>query len=701
MRTAPSTVLVALLCLIQVGTASSQTLVPLISEWHYNQFGTNLATAWREAAYDDSAWPIGTAAFALEDNPAVIPYTNTVLSLTNTAGARVITYYFRTRFPYSGSSDPVWLGLSTLVDDGAIVYLNGVEVYRLNMPPGPAAYGTLASNALNDAEFKGSDFLATNLINGENFLAVEVHQVSTTSSDVVFGLQLALATPPGITNQPENITVARTYDATFQVGASNQTILAYQWRKNGTDIPGAVGPSYTITNVQNGDAGSYSVTLSNVRGQAASSNAQLSVTVPYTFGTLAGTPRVFGTNDGIGYQARFNSPRGIAVDTNGCLYVCDFHNHTIRKITPDGVVSTLAGSPGIYGWKDGLGTDALFTSPRRATADRAGNLFVADNGNAVVRKITSDGNVTTIAGAPQQPGAANGTNTAARFDGPSDVAVDSSGNLFVADADNHSIRKITPSGSNWIVTTIAGNLTQGGIADGTNNLARFRHPIGLELDRDGNIYVTDNVAHNIRKIRPAGTNWIVTTLAGLADNPGYADGKGTHARFNAPIGVAVDAAGNVFIGDDGTMTVRKITPDGQVITIAGTPERPGSANGTGSAVRFDESRSVAVDADGNLYVADADLSGAQGNNTIRKGWPAETLAVMTLGPATKASSEIEIPVLVKTGAITNLSLMNAARLSGPWVTNTAAVLTTNVPGLAYRYTVPITGPIRFYQVKGQ
>jgi sugar lactone lactonase YvrE len=679
--------------------ASAPMLLPFSGEWRYNESGTNLGTIWQQPGYDDSSWPTGRAALAFEDNPAVTPYTNTVLSLTNADGHGIITYYFRTHFAYAENPDPIWLGLSTLIDDGAVVYLNGLEIYRLNMPPGAPAFTTLASNAVNDAEFKGVDFLATNLVQGDNVIAVEVHQTSTNSSDIVFGLQLAVVKPPVIAAQPVSLTVARTYNATFSVGMSNDTLMAYQWRKNDVDISGATSSSYIITNVQNQHAGAYSVVVSNLYQEVTSSNAILSVTAPYTFITMAGTPRTSGTNDGLGAAARFDSPRGVAVDTNGNVYVSDFRNHTIRKVTPEGFVTTLAGVPEIAGWRDGPGNEALFTTPRRAAADRLGNLFVADHGNHVIRKISPDGFVTTIAGAPQQSGRADGTNDTARFNDPSDVAIDRGGNVFVGDTGNRTVRRIQPLGTNWIVTTIAGRAGQAGTADGTNGNARFRDAIGLDVDRDGNVYVADNGAHTIRKIVPIGTNWVVSTLAGLADNPGDADGRGEAARFRAPIGIAVDAAGIVFVGDTGNATVRKISPDGEVVTLAGLAGVTGGANGTGSAARFDESRSVAVDKNGNLYVCDADLPASPSNNTIRKGWIEGTVPMITVGRVDKNETFIEMPCLITSGAISNLTMIYAAQLRGPWVPHPSATLVTNVPDLFYRFTVPITGSPRFFRVR--
>src|SRR5579872_2023374 len=165
---------------------------------------------------------------------------------------------------------------------------------------------------------------------------------------------------------------------------------------------------------------------------------------------------------------------------------------------------------------------------------------------------------TTIAGLP--PGFADGTNTDARFNSPGSVAVDGTGNLYVADSANHTIRKVTPEGTNWVVTTIAGLAGTPGSADGTNSSARFKSPHSLAVDSAGNLYVGDYFNDTIRKMTPVGTNWVVTTIAGLAGTHGSADGTNSAGRFYAPGSVAVDGSGNVYVADEGNDTIRKVTP---------------------------------------------------------------------------------------------------------------------------------------------
>jgi autotransporter-associated beta strand protein len=337
----------------------------------------------------------------------------------------------------------------------------------------------------------------------------------------------------------------------------------------------------------------------DIAGSALVSNTQGVVT------TLAGSPGQVGSADGAGSAARFNTPTGVAVDSAGNVYVADYNNDTIRKVTPAGVVTTLAGSPLQQGSADGTGSAARFNTPTGVAVDSAGNVYVADTGNDTIRKVTPAGVVTTLAGSPGQFGSADGAGSAARFNNPFGAAVDSAGNVYVVDSFNNTIRKVTPAG---VVTTLAGSPHTRDYADGAGSAARFNFPVGVAVDGAGNVYVAEDGNVTIRKVTPAG---VVTTLAGTPLHTGSSDGAGSAASFFMPFGVAVDSAGNVFVADSNNQTIRKVTPLGLVTTVAGGPGQTGSADGAGSAARFNFPSGVAVDSAGNVYVADAS------NDTIR------------------------------------------------------------------------------------
>ena len=336
--------------------------------------------------------------------------------------------------------------------------------------------------------------------------------------------------------------------------------------------------------------------------------------------TLAGLAGSSGSADGTGSAARFNRPNGVAVDGSGNVYVADSSNHTIRRITSAGAVSTVAGSSGMFGIEDGTGSAARFNRPNGVAVDGSGNVYVADSSNHTIRRITSGGAVSTLAGLGRSSGSGDGTGSAARFYFPRGVAADASGNVYVADSSNHTIRQITPGG---VVSTLAGSAGSFGSTDGTGNAARFHNPNGLAVGSSGNVYVADQSNHTIRQITSDG---VVSTLAGLASSGGSADGTGSVARFNFPAGVAVDGSGNVYVADSDNHTIRKITSGGIVSTLAGLAGSLGSADGTGSAARFNYPFGVAVESSGNVYVAD------YSNHTVRRitsGGMVSTLAGST------------------------------------------------------------------------
>jgi sugar lactone lactonase YvrE len=323
----------------------------------------------------------------------------------------------------------------------------------------------------------------------------------------------------------------------------------------------------------------------------------------------------YGTTDGVGTDAKFNNPSGLGIDSSGNLYVTDTGSHTIRKITPNQLVTTVAGVSLQPGSDDGPALSAKFRNPAGVAAGPNGEVYIADTFNNEIRTIASQ-SVATLAGrAPI--GSADGSRFSAQFYHPSGEAFDTSGNLYVADGGNNTIRKITTQGD---VSTFAGSAGVAGSSDGIGSAARFNNPVGIAFDAAGNLYVADSGNHIIRKITPAG---LVSTIAGLAGNNGTADGFRSNARFAFPSGVAIDSAGSVYVADSYNHTIRKITSAGNVTTFAGTPNpgAPGSlVDGKGSAASFSYVYSIAIDSDGVLWVAD------RGNVAIRKITPDATVS---------------------------------------------------------------------------
>ena len=391
--------------------------------------------------------------------------------------------------------------------------------------------------------------------------------------------------------------------------------------------------------------------------------------------TVAGSAGNSGSNDGPASEARFSHPFGVAVDGSGCIYVADMSNDTIRKITPDGMVTTVAGCAGIRGKKDGPGNLARFSLPVGVAVDGSANVYVADMNNETIRKIAPDGMVTTLAGSPGDHGNADGIGTAARFFAPYGVAVDARGNIYVADSLNGTIRKITPDG---MVTTLAGSAGVIGSSDGAGSSARFRGPMGVAVDGNGNLYVADSQNYTIRKITRAAvvappmsgdeqapaqalkvtvnaasesasgdkdSSIAVTTFAGSAGHSTSKDSLGSTAVFSIPSGVALDGSGNLYVTDSPDSTIRKMTPDGMVTTVAGSSGNKGSTDGPGSAARFNSPEGLEVDGSGNIYVADKD------NDTIRKITP-EGMVTTVAGSAGNSGSTD--------------GLANAARFSHPY-----------------------------------
>ncbi len=381
----------------------------------------------------------------------------------------------------------------------------------------------------------------------------------------------APATAPSFSTQPTSAGVTTPAAATFTVAATGSPAPSFQWQVSTdagvtwTDVSGATSASLSINPTSVGQSNNrYRAVVTNRAGSATSTVATLTVSpIAINAVQFAGTPGTTGSADGTGAAARFNTANYLAANIAGTLYVGDFNNHTVRAITPAGQVTTLAGSPGVAGYADGTGAAARFRGNGGVAVDSAGNIFLSDWDNFVVRRITPAGVVSTFAGTAGASGSADGAGAAARFRNVNGLAIDASDNLYLADWGNHTIRRITPAG---VVTTLAGTPGVAGSADGTGAAARFNLPSGLAVDAAGNVYVSDQANHTIRRITPAG---VTTTIAGQAGTTGSADGTGAAARLSSPAWLTISPSGDLFVTSGTGDTIRKVTSAGVVTTAVG------------------------------------------------------------------------------------------------------------------------------------
>ena len=459
--------------------------------------------------------------------------------------------------------------------------------------------------------------------------------------------------------QPKAVPVAQTItpgqNAVFSV-ATRGAPTTYAWERmpfgttswitlsdNGT-YAGSATATLTVngvTTAMSGDQFRCAITLSG--SAVATPSSTLVVDEPLIVSAFAGQVGVTGLQNGTGTGAQFKVPSGAAVDSFGNVFIADFSNNQIREITPEGVVTTPYGSPaGTAGSANGQGNSATFNQPNGIAVDSSNNLYVADSGNNEIRKIiASSGQVITLA---------SGFNT------PLAVALDSLGNVYVADTNNEIIRKISTVGT---VSTIAGQTGVSGYANGTGTAALFNTPTGIAVDSAGNVYVADLDNYVIRKI----STGVVTTPYGQAGVAGHLDGAGNHALFNTPIGLAIDSANNIYVADSqippattstltGNNLVRHITPAGVISTIAGQAGVTGSANGTGTAATFYSLQALAVGGSGIIYLADTF------NQLIRAGAPPTTLTVTATQPAAAVFGPVagQFTVNLNNGSPTGLTV---------------------------------------------
>ncbi len=328
--------------------------------------------------------------------------------------------------------------------------------------------------------------------------------------------------------------------------------------------------------------------------------------------TLAGLAQTQGSVDGTGSNARFNFPVALVIGPDGNLYVADQGNYSIRRVTPSGSVTTIAGSASRgWGTEDGPVSVARFWDISDLAFDSRGNLFVADTAACTIRKISTEGIVSTFAGFAMARGSEDGIGSTARFDYPQGIAIDANDRILVADGNNRTIRAIS---SNGVVSTVAGLANTNGCTDATGSDARFRHPSDVAVVANGDVIVVDSGNNSIRRIQPTGQ---VSTLAGLACGliPGGADGRGAIARFHAPTHVASRVDGSVVVADTLNHSIRIVSPSGEVTTIAGLPAGGSTIDGRGTEAIFDYPAGLAIGPTGDLFVADLFSS------TIRRSTP--------------------------------------------------------------------------------
>jgi trimeric autotransporter adhesin len=309
-------------------------------------------------------------------------------------------------------------------------------------------------------------------------------------------------------------------------------------------------------------------------------------------------------------SAQLNAPAGLAVDTSGNLYIADVANDRVREVSAAGIITTVAGN-GLFGYSgDGGPAASARLAPAAVAVDSAGSIYTADEGNSAVRKVSAAGTITTIAG-NGSPGYSGdgGPAVNAQLNDPRGVAVDNSGNLYIADTGNRVIRKVSAAG---IITTIAGNGSFGYSGDGgPASDAQITSAIGIAVDAGGNLYIADIYNRRIRKVSAAG---IITTIAGDGLF-GYSGdgGPAASAELGSPVGVALDASGNLYIADAGNYRIRKVSAAGIITTVAGNGSNNYSGDGGAAAnAQLSEPEGVAVDAAGNVYIADT------ANQRVRK-----------------------------------------------------------------------------------
>ena len=364
------------------------------------------------------------------------------------------------------------------------------------------------------------------------------------------------------------------------------------------------------------------------------------IVVP-SISTVAGNGYPSYSGDGISAtSAELNDPPGVAVDSAGNIYIADQGNNRIRKVDTSGNISTVAGNgTGGYSGDGGAAISAELYDPTGVAVDSAGNIYIADSSNNRIRKVNTSGNISTVAGNGTGGYSGDGAAaTSAELYDPTGVAVDSAGNIYIAEQNNNRIRKVSTSGN---ISTVAGNGTKGYSGDGGAAIsAELNQPAGVAVDSAGNIYIADYVNHSIRKVDTSGK---ISTVAGDGPGNGSYNGDGilaTSAELYYPSGVAVDSAGNIYIADTINYRIRKVDAStGYISTVAGNGAHYGSIGDGGAAIsaQLYNPEGVVVDSAGNIYIADS------GNHRIRKvGTAAIQFAATAIGSSTTRNVVLQL-----------------------------------------------------------
>ncbi len=497
-----------------------------------------------------------------------------------------------------------------------------------------------------------------------NFNVKVTDALSTTATQA---LTLTMFGPPNVSIKPTNNSVVVTVGSNviFSVSVAGTGPFSYQWQLNGTNLLNGI-----ITTVAGHGTEDYS------------------------------------GDGGAATNAELYFPTGVAVDATGNLFIADTDNIVIREVATNGNISTVAGGGTNYPSDGGVATNTELFSPAGVAVDATENLFISDTGNDVIREVGTNGIIATVVGGGGSYPGDGGAATNAELSNPTGVAVDATGNLFIADSGNNVIRKV---GTNGVIITVAGNGNYGYSGDGgvaTN--AELSAPQSVAVDATGNVFIADYINNRIREV---GTNGIITTAAGNGTN-GYSGdgGAATNAELVSPAGVAVDATGNLFISDLGNNVIREVGTNGIITTVAGNGTNGYSGDG-GAATNAElyVPAGVAVDANGNLFIADS------GNSVIRKVvFFGPTLALNNVGSGNAGAYDVVVssaygsvtssvvnvtitlpPVILSTPQISGGKTNFTFRLSGPAGSNYVLQVSTNLLNWnpVSTSTIPVGGSI--------